>query len=71
MNALESSIAVDSNIINVIQKAYEHDYVFALIYNYLQHALNMNEQVVPISVKHFEFQDSLLYFRLYGQDVRN
>ena len=24
-----------------------------------------------MSVKHFEFRDSLLYFGLYGQDVRN
>ena len=33
--------------------------------------MNINEQVVPMSVKHFEFRDGLLYFGLYGQDVRN
>ena len=71
LNALESSIVVDSNIITAIQKAYEHDYVFASIYDYLQHASNTNEQVVPMSVKHFEFRDGLLYFGLYRQDVRN
>ena len=68
---LESTIDITPEIRTAIINGYKDDYIFAPIYDYLQKVSNTNAQVVPISIKHYEYQDKLLYFGLYGQDTRN
>src|SRR5579871_2902517 len=53
-----------------IRDTYKNDYVFVLIFDYLK-KLNKNIPIVPVSIKHFELRDELLYFGLYGQDKRD